>query len=165
MDKIKYLFAKVCLVFASCRAKSAKDLMNKIIKSSKTATEEIDYTYENFIKRCKQQEKATIRVKRIKSKNTNKPILNIDLDIEHYIVQPDAADKLTRLDMETAITRHRYGDWGEVSIYEWLRNNQAAKESNGVICSRYPLFKGEYFLVKTDKSTRKLTEICMEGSK
>lgn len=43
MNRIKYFFAKIRLVFTACRAKSAKDLMNKVIISSRAKKEEIDY--------------------------------------------------------------------------------------------------------------------------
>lgn len=162
MNYIKYFFAKIRLALATCRAKIAKDLMDKVIASSRAKTEEIDYSYENFLKCCKQQEKAAVMLKRAKKENPNKPFLNVDLGIEHYAVLSDAASKLTKHDVEVAITRHRYGDWGEVSNHHWLCNNEGAKDPCGIIRSRYPLFGGGYFSVETDRRTGE-TRICLDG--
>lgn len=162
MNFIKYFFAKVRLALATCRANTAKDLMDKVIASSRAKTEEIDYSYENFLKRCKQQEKAAVMLKRTKKGNPNKPFLNVDLGIEHFIVQPDVADKITRHEAEVALTRHRYGDWGDVSVHHWLCNNEGAKDPCGIIRSRYPLFGGGYFSVETDKRA-KITKMYLGG--
>lgn len=154
MNYIKYLFAKIRLTFATCKVNIAKGLMNKVIRSSRAKTEEIDNSFENFLKHCKKQEKAAVMLKRTKNKNPNKPFLDIDLGIEHFIVQPDVADKITRHEAEVALTRHRYGDWGDVSVHHWLCNNEGAKDPCGIIRSRYPLFGGGYFSVETDKRAR-----------
>lgn len=162
MNRIKYFFAKIRLALATCRAKTAKDLMNKVIRSSRTKKEEIDYSYENFLKRCKQQEKAAVMLKRAKKGNPNRPFLNVDLGIEHFTVLPDAASKLTRHDALVAVTRHRYGDWGEISDYHWLCNNEGTKDPCGIIRSRYPLFGGGYFNIETDKRS-KTTKLYLGG--
>ena len=162
MNRIKYIFAKARLVLTTCRAKAAKDLMDKVIRSTKAKKEEIDYSYENFLNRCKQQEKAAVMLKRAKNENPNKPFLKVDLGVEHFTVLPDAANKLTRHDVEVAITRHRYGDWGEVSNHHWLCNNEGAKDPCGIIRSRYPLFGGGYFNVETDKRAR-TTKLYLGG--
>ena len=163
MNRIKFFFAKIRLALANRRAIVAKGLMDKVIRSSRAKKEEIDYSYENFLKRCKQQEKAAIMLKRATNGNPDKPFLKIDLGIEHFTVLPDAANKLTRHDVEVAITRHRYGDWGEVSNHHWLCNNEGVKDSCGIIRSRYPLFGGGYFSVETDKRS-KITRIGLEGA-
>lgn len=162
MNLIKFFFAKIRLTLANRKAIVAKKLMDKVIRSSRAKTEEIDYTYEKFLKRCKQQEKAAVMLKRAKNENPNKPFLSVDLEIEHFIVQPDAANKLTRHDIETAITRHRYGDWGEVSADLWRCNNAGVNYKYGVIRSRYSLFSGEHFCVETDKRTN-TTRILLDG--
>lgn len=162
MNRIKFFFAKIRLALANRRANVAKELMDKVIRSSRAKTEEIDYTYENFLKRCKQQEKAAVMLKRAKNENPDKPFLKIDLGVEHYIVQPDVSNKVTRHDVEVAVTRHRYGDWGEVSDHHWLCNNEGAKDPCGIIRSRYPLFGGGYFSVETDKRAR-TTKLYLGG--
>lgn len=162
MNYIKYLFAKIRLTFATCKVNIAKGLMNKVIRSSRAKTEEIDNSFENFLKHCKKQEKAAVMLKRTKNKNPNKPFLDIDLGIEHFIVLPDVADKITRHESIVAVTRHRYGDWGEVSGYNWLCNNEGAKDPCGIIRSRYPLFGGGYFSVETDKRA-KITKMYLGG--
>ena len=162
MNRIKFFFAKIRLALANRRAIVAKELMDKVIRSTRAKKEEID-SYENFLKRCKQQEKAAIMLKRATNGNPDKPFLKIDLGIEHFTVLPDAANKLTRHDVEVAITRHRYGDWGEVSNHHWLCNNEGVKDSCGIIRSRYPLFGGGYFSVETDKRS-KITRIGLEGA-
>ena len=163
MNRIKFFFAKIRLALANRRAIVAKGLMDKVIRSSRAKKEEIDYSYENFLKRCKQQEKAAVMLKRATNGTPDKPFLKVDLGIEHFTVLPDAANKLTRHDVEVAITRHRYGDWGEVSNHHWLCNNEGVKDSCGIIRSRYPLFGGGYFSVETDKRS-KITRIGLEGA-
>lgn len=162
MNRIKYFFAKIRLALATCRAKTAKGLMDKVIRSSRAKKEEIDQSFENFLKRCKQQEKAAVMLKRAKKGNPDRPFLNVDLGIEHFTVLPDAASKLTRHDVEVAVTRHRYGDWGDVSDHHWLCNNEGAKDPCGIIRSRYPLFGGGYFNVETDKRS-KTTKLYLGG--
>ena len=162
MNRIKFFFAKIRLVLANRRAIVAKELMDKVIRSTRAKKEEIDYSYENFLKRCKQQEKAAVMLKRATNGNPDKPFLKIDLGIEHYIVQPDVANKITRHEAEVALTRHRYGDWGDVSVHHWLCNNEGAKDPCGIIRSRYPLFGGGYFSVETDKRA-KVTKMYLGG--
>ena len=162
MNRIKFFFAKIRLALANRRAIVAKELMDKVIRSTRAKKEEIDYSYENFLKRCKQQEKAAIMLKRATNGNPDKPFLKIDLGIEHYIVLPDVADKITRHEAEVAITRHRYGDWGEVSKDTWQCNNAGVNYDMGVICSRYPLFGGGFFNIETDKRTN-LTRVYLGG--
>lgn len=163
MNRINFFFAKIRLALANRRAIVAKGLMDKVIRSSRAKKEEIDYSYENFLKRCKQQEKAAVMLKRATKGTPDKPFLKVDLGIEHYIVQPDVADKITRHEAEVALTRHRYGDWGEVSNHHWLCNNEGAKDPYGIIRSRYPLFGGGFFSVETDKRS-KITRIGLEGA-
>lgn len=162
MNCIKCIFAKARLVLTTCRVKVAKKLMDKIIRSTKAKKEEIDYSYENFLNRCKQQEKAAVMLKRAKNENPDKPFLKIDLGIEHYIVQPDVANKITRHEAEAALTRHRYGDWGEVSVHHWLCNNEGAKDPCGIIRSHYQLLNGGYLDVETDKGA-KITKMYPGG--
>ena len=162
MNRIKFFFAKIRLALANRRAIVAKELMDKVIRSTRAKKEEIDYSYENFLKRCKQQEKAAIMLKRATNGNPDKPFLKIDLGIEHYIVQPDVANKITRHEAEVALTRHRYGDWGEVSKDAWQCNNAGVNYDMGVICSRYPLFGGGFFNIETDKRTN-LTRVYLGG--
>lgn len=163
MNRINFFFAKIRLALANRRAIVAKGLIDKVIRSSRAKKEEIDYSYENFLKRCKQQEKAAVMLKRATNGTPDKPFLKVDLGIEHYIVLPDVADKITRHEAEVALTRHRYGDWGEVSNHHWLCNNEGVKDPCGIIRSRYPLFGGGYFSVETDKRS-KITRIGLEGA-
>ena len=162
MNLIKFFFAKIRLALANRKTIVAKELMDKVIRSSRAKKEEIDFSYENFLNRCKQQEKAAVMLKRAKNENPDKPFLKIDLGIEHYIVQPDVANKITRHEAEVALTRHRYGDWGDVSAHHWLCNNEGTKDPCGIIRSRYPLFGGGYFNVETDKRA-KITKIYLGG--
>ena len=161
MNHIKYLIAKIRLFFAHLLANSAKDHMNGVIRSSRAAQDEIDDSYENFLKRCKQQEKAAIAVKRLRGDRDN-PILDVDLGVEHFNVQANVSGKVTRLDVEVAVTRHRYGDWGEVTLQNWRSNNAEVSNPYGIIRSRYPLFGGGYFIVETDKRANR-TEVYLDG--
>lgn len=161
MNHIKYLIAKIWLFFAHNRANSAKERMNSVIRSSRAAQDEIDDCYENFLKRCKEQEKAAIAVKRLRC-DTDMPILDTDLGVEHYVVHSSVSGRITRLDAEVAVTRHRYGDWGEVTLQNWRSNNAEVSNPYGIIRSRYPLFGGGYFIVETDKRAGK-TEVYLDG--
>ncbi len=161
MNHIKYLVAKIRLFFAHSRANSAKERMNTVIRSSRAAQDEIDNSYEGFLKRCKEQEKAAIAVKRLRC-DRDMPILDIDLGVEHFILLPNISGRITRLDAEVAVTRHRYGDWGEVTLQNWRSNNAEIRNPYGIIRSRYPLFGGGYFIVETDKRAGK-TEVYLDG--
>lgn len=161
MNHIKYLIAKIRLFFAHCLANSAKERMSNVIRSSRAAQDEIDNSYENFITRCKEQEKAAVAVKRLRGDSDN-PILDIDLNVKHFILNPNISKRLTRLDAEVAVTRHRYGDWGDVTLQNWRSNNAESSNPYGVIRSRYPLFGGGYFIVETDKRTNR-TELYLDG--
>ena len=161
MNRIKYLIAKIKLFFAHCLANSAKERMNNVIRSSRAAQSEIDDSYENFLVRCKEQEKAAVAVKRLRGDSDN-PIMDIDLDVKHFILNPNLSKRLTRLDAEVAVTRHRYGDWGNVTLQNWRSNNAESSNPYGVIRSRYPLFGGGYFIVETDKRVNR-TELYLDG--
>lgn len=161
MNRIKYLIAKIRLFFAHLLANSAKERMNSVIRSSRAAQDEIDDSYENFLSRCKQQEKAAVAVKRLQGDSDN-PILDIDLGVEHFILKSNLTKRLTRLDAEVAVTRHRYGDWGEVTLQNWRSNNAEVSNPYGIIRSRYPLFGGGYFIVETDKRANR-TELYLDG--
>ena len=161
MNHIKYLIAKIRLFFAHCRAVVAKDYMNKVVYYSRGAKNEIQDSYEHFLKRCKEQEKAAVAVKRLQG-DTDNPILDIDLGVEHYTLQANMSGRITRLDAEVAVTRHRYGDWGEVTLQNWRSNNAEVSNPYGIIRSRYPLFGGGYFIVETDKRVNK-TEVYLDG--
>ena len=161
MNHIKYLIAKIRLFFAHLLTNSAKDHMNSVIRSSRAAQDEIDDSYENFINRCKEQEKAAVAVKRLRGDSDN-PILDIDLGIKHFTIKPSLSSRLTRLDAEVAVTRHRFGDWGEVTLQNWRSNNSEASNPYGLLRSRYPLFGGGYFIVETDKRVNR-TELYLDG--
>lgn len=161
MNRIKYLIAKIRLFFAHNRVNAAKLRMNNVIRSSRAAQDEIDDSYDNFLKLCKDQEKAAVAVKRFNG-DPQCPILDIDLGVKHFTIHPDASSRMTRLDAEVAVTRHRYGDWGDVNKKKWWDNNAAASVSWGTIRSRYPLFDGGYFVVETVVQTGK-TSVYLDG--
>lgn len=148
MNLIKYIIAKLRLSIATANAQASKNSMNKVIKSSKAAKEEIDDSYDNFLKQCKKQEKARIGLKRIQRESGNRPILNADLGTVHYVVSPEIADKLTRFDIEMAVTRHRYCDWGKVNLATWKSNNDAVIGHKGVICSKHSLYGNGFFIIE-----------------
>ena len=151
---LTYLFAKTRLLCAGFAVSIARVRMNRILKSSRGVESKIDRSYENFLKKCKSREKEAVNLKRLKNVKTGKPILKLDLEIEHYIVNPQLASKITRLEAEMALVRHRYGDWGECDIACWRENNKKAKMKNGIVRSRYPLLKNGFFIVETDRKNR-----------
>ena len=149
MKKMAFCFAKMRLKLAGFFVNVAKIRMNRVIHNSRAAKEEIEQSYEKFLKRCKCKEKAAVEFKRLQRKNSDRPILKTDLGVEHYIISADLSDRITRLEAERAITRHRYGDWGEISRQSWWENNRKAGKGEGAICSRYPLFGKGFFLVES----------------
>lgn len=163
MNRIKYLIAKIRLFYAHCRVVVAKDHMTNLVCYSRGACDEIKDSYEVFLTRCKEQEKAAVAIKRLKPEN-DMPIMDIDLGVEHFIIQPKLSGNITRLDAEVAVTRHRYGDWGEVTLQNWRGNNAEASNPYGVIRSRYPLSSGGYFIVETDKRANR-TELYLDGER
>lgn len=163
MKKIKLLFLKFRLLWTTVGAQVAEKIMNKVINSTKAAEDEMDFCYENFIRRAKQQAKAQVEYLREIGRPDGNPQIDVDLGVEHYIVKPDLAGKITRFDMETALTRHRYGDWGDVTNFSWVINNSYAKNRCGTIRSRYSINDNEHFIVKTDMDSRR-TEMFMEAA-
>ncbi len=150
MNYLQYSLAKIRLQVTSICARFAKFHLESTIKNTRGAQGTIHHRYEVFLSCCKQQEKAAVLLRRVASQNLCTPLLNVDLGIQHYMVKPALAKVSTRMDTELAITRHRYGDWGDVSSAQWLANNKALGQADGQVLSRYPLYGGGYFLVFTD---------------
>ena len=162
MKIVSYVIAKIRLVLAGHRVNVARGRMNSVLNSSRAAEDEIDRSYENFIRKAKEREKAAVNFKRIKNESFSKPLLKLDLGVEHYIVQPALANRITRLEAELAFTRHRYGDWGECGTAVWRENNRVARGNKGTLRSRYPLVGNDFFIVETDKR-RRITVMYPEG--
>ena len=161
MNHIKYLIAKTRLFYAHCRVAIAKDYMTNLVCYSRGAYDEITTSYDTFLKWCKQQEKAAIALKRLQC-DADYPILDIDLGVEHFLIRSNSSGEITRMDAEVAVTRHRYGDWGEVTLQNWRCNNTEVSNPYGIIRSRYPLHGGGYFIVETDKR-KCITEVYLDG--
>jgi len=161
MNHIKYLIAKTRLFYARCRANTAKNYMDQLVCHCRGAHDEIMASYNTFLKRCKQQEKAAVALKRLQG-DADYPILDIDLGVEHFLIRANSSSEITRMDAEVAVTRHRYGDWGEVTLQNWRSNNAEVSNPYGIIRSRYPLFGGGYFIVETDKR-KGITEVYLDG--
>ncbi len=162
MKHVTILSAKLRLKLTRFRVKIAKNRMNREFRSARTEKAKMGNRYERFLACCKEQERAAVTLKRLVSRRSDTPILKTDLGVEHYIIQPDLADKITRLEAETALTRHRYGDWGYLSRRRWRENNEKVIRGDGILRSRYPLYGKGFFVVETDRS-RKVAVMYAEG--
>lgn len=160
-NPILYLITLFELFIARKRAKAAKNAMNHKITKTRTDADELDRCYENFLKRANREEKLAVKLKRIKNQNTDFAILKVCLNLGD-VMKSKGAESLTKLDISTALTRHKHGDWGEQERNRWIDNNMAVIEGTGVICSRYKYHGGGAFLINTDILNRK-TRICLEG--
>ena len=164
MNRIAYYWAKLRLWWASSRAKVSKQNMNRIISSTRSASEEITRSYEHFLDRSKEQERCAVALKRIQYRGTLCPILRTELHTDPYLVLPYAAEKLTRFDVEMALTRHRYGDWGARDACDWQINNSRVQNGAGAVRSQYRLLGGGYFYVETDLGVGKTQVFVQEDS-
>lgn len=161
MNRLNYLFTKLRLHIAEHRALLAKSKMESAIKSSRNATESMSRRYQRFLSLSAKREQIAVSLKRFTRKKTNRPILKVNLDIGSITVSPNAENVITKLDIEMALTRHKNGDWGDVSKKDWSYNNEAAQSGSGKLFSRYSYFGGDFFTIRTDLN-RKTTSIQLE---
>lgn len=168
MNRVSYLAAKLRLYLARNQANTAKKNLNRVIRNSSAAADEISSSYERFLAESRKQEQCAIDLKRIKNERSKRPLMKISLNTGNFTVLPKAAEKLTQFDVEMALTRHQNGDWGRVSEARWQKNNEAARAGIGKICSGYPLFGNGFFFVETDLAKEKtrvfLKEECSNGT-
>lgn len=164
MNYISYIWLKIYLLFTKVRVKSAKKRMLSGIQSSRHTTGYIDRSYRQFLHLSSKQEQISVALRRIASKNTNRPILRVKIDTGSVSVSWEAQNLLTDFDREMALTCHRNGDWGESTTQNWQYNNEAVRSASGKLISRYPYHNGGFFLIETDLRIPK-TYIRLEGER
>ncbi len=85
------------------------------------------------------------------------PIPNITGEVE---ITSLAKQSLVQLEIQIAMERHKNGDWGNISLFDWISNNKCLVEG-GTITSRYKSSKGVDFLITTNELHTK-TKIMLE---
>lgn len=164
INPIEYLTVKIRLFLAARRTAAAKRAMEHSIQHTRSATEDIDQSYTRFLDKARQQEVLAVKLRQLQKKQSPYPILDVRVDTGSVNMTGPAEQALTKLDVELALTRHRHGDWGMVTPYQWRVNNRSALTAAGPIQSLYNCFGNKRFLVMTDRD-RQTTQIRMEGEK
>lgn len=159
-----FMLARIRLYFAVLATAKAKDRINAAIRNTRSAAADIERLYEQFLKKAKKEEEIAVSVKRHSRSCSNRPILNETVEIGTVEMTEAAKHKLTRFDIDTAFVRHRHGDWGSVSDFQWLQNNDALLTRNGVLQSRYRCHDGQRFRIRTDLKTGR-SLVHLEGEK
>lgn len=149
MNPILFLITKIRLFFAICRKKAAKKTLNSAIAISRAASGGVNDYYNRFLEISLKCERLAVEYKRLKSLKTERPLLQVCLPLGNIETSSQSEVELTKLDIETALTRHKYGDWGELSETQWLRNNNIAKSGEGIVRSCYEYHDGNRFYVDT----------------
>ena len=72
---------------------------------------------------------------------------------------PDAQKVLTKEDVFVALSRHIVGDWGDIGVAAWKRNDRSLQLGQRVV-SVYHAGNGNEFWVITDRE-RSLTTILV----
>ena len=149
MNPILFLITKIRLFFAICRKRAAKKTLQSAISISQAASEGVNEYFKHFLDVSLKCEKLAVEYKRLKSLKTEKPLLKVSLPLGCVQTSSKSEIALTKLDIETALTRHRYGDWGELTAGQWQRNNNIAKSGKGIVRSCYEYHGGNKFYIDT----------------
>ena len=162
INPIEYLLTKIRLFVAAKRTAAAKKAMEHSIQHTRSATADIDQSYNCFLEKARQQEVLAVKLRRLQRTKSPYCILNVSVDTGPVTLIGPAEQELTKLDTELALTRHRNGDWGKAALKQWRENNMAAQSGAGFIRSLYDCFGNKQFSVITDCEKR-TTQVCMEG--
>ncbi|MCL2047390.1 MAG: DUF6094 domain-containing protein [Defluviitaleaceae bacterium] len=84
---------------------------------------------------------------------------NICLPLGRVVITREASEALTDYDINSALQRHRTGDWGDVSESDWESNNNALKHGERILSS-YSSLNGENFWIITE-SDRSYTTVLL----
>ena len=134
MNPILFLITKIRLAFAICRKRAAKRTLTTAIGISQTASDAVSEYFNRFLEI---------------SLDCERPVLKICLPMGNVETSSKSEIALTKLDIETALTRHKYGDWGELTVGQWERNNNIAKSGEGIVRSCYEYHGGNKFYIDT----------------
>lgn len=157
MKLFLFYVAKIRLYFARKKAINSKRKMDSVIHKTCAAKEEIDKSYKNFLESTKKEEECVVNLRRLRKMHTDRPILHVNVNADKYTMSCEAEKTLTKLDIETALVRHRHGDWGVVKSDCWKHNNDSVVKKSGKVISLYPGFGNNYFYVETDLTGGKTT--------
>ena len=149
MNLIMFYIVKIRLFFAICRKNAAKKTLQTAVDFSRSASENVTLYFERMLQVSLECERLAVEYKRLKSKNTEKPLLKLCLSMGEVVTSSKSEIALTKLDIETALVRHKYGDWGELTINEWKRNNRIAETGDGIIHSCYNHHGGTNICIDT----------------
>lgn len=162
INSIVYFITKLRLLFAKNGAVNAKKAMDCAIRNTRSATGEIDRSYNQFLEATKKQELLAVKLKRLQTWHSDFPILKHQIKTGTLDVTDSADNELTRLDIELALVHHSNCDWGKVDVAQWNYNNAAALKGFGLIRSKYEYFGGKNFFIDTDIRNKR-TLIHLEG--
>ena len=150
MNPILFLITKIRLVFAICRKRAAKKTLNSAIAISRAASSGVNDYFNRFLDISLKCERLAVEYKRLKSLKTEKPLLQVCLPLGSIQTSSQSEVKLTKLDIETALIRHKHGDWGEqLTVSQWQRNNNIASSGEGILRSCYAYHSGDRICVDT----------------
>lgn len=149
MNLILFFITRIRLSFAICKRHAAKRTLSSAISISQAASTGVNEYFERFIDISNQCEKLAVEYKRLKSLNSDKPLLKVCLELGNVETSSKSDVILTKLDIETALTRHKYGDWGELNERQWQRNNKIAQAGMGIVRSCYENHSGNRICVDT----------------
>lgn len=149
MNPILFLITRIRLFFAICRKRAAKKTLQSAISISQAASEGVNEYFNRFMEISLKCERLAVEYKRLRSFKTDRPLLKVALPLGNVETSSKSEVALTKLDIETALTRHKFGDWGELSILQWQRNNRIALAGEGVVRSCYEYKDGNRFYVDT----------------
>ncbi len=161
MTFLNYLFTRTCLFFASVRSAAAKRRVLSALQSTRTATGCMGASYERFLLCAADRENLAVRLKRCMRKKEKPPILNKQIDTGTLSIPDTVKQRLTRYEVEMALTRHRCCDWGEIDDRQWQVNNRHAQLGCGKVSSVFDGASGSALRITTDLSA-KTTQLLME---
>lgn len=165
MVRLYDLFIRIRLRLAARRTLTAKNRVMSTIQESRGTTQQLDKRYGQFLALAARKERIAVEYKRLLRLHhkTDCPILRIRLEIGEPQVASQAQKKLTAFDRTLALTRHQYGDWGDIPAADWRYNNVASQSGEGKIHSQYRCENGGYICIETDVAKRQ-TQIQWEDA-
>lgn len=162
MNRLTYLVTSLRLRLTARRALAAKNNLTFAIHKGRKGTERMDDAYEQFLTLSEKQEILAVKLRRMRRRKTDRPILKSRLNLQDVTLSPSAKDALTAFDLRLALARHKCCDWGEIPTADWQYNNDAVKYGSGKILARYPYHGAGCFLIETNLKTN-TSRIRLEG--
>jgi hypothetical protein len=80
-------------------------------------------------------------------------IAKTELVLGSVYITLDAREELSDEDIFTALSRHKSGDWGEVSKADWVANHLAVKNGNRILSSYISVNADKFWVItEADRS-------------